>query len=103
MFQTMFKKRSEARKMRPMGLPRAATWVLLGLILGTLFGCASPMPTIRIVSRLPPQELLADCPTVAEKLSTNGGLAETILAYRASLSTCTIDKHDLREWVEKNQ
>lgn len=57
--------------------------------------------TVKYVRELPPQELLADCPAVVEQIKTNGGLANTILAYRASLSTCNIDKESLRKWAEQ--
>ena len=71
--------------------------LVLVALLGLLSGCASP---IKYVRELPPVELLADCPEVVEQTKTNGGLAATILDYRASLSTCNIDKRSLREWAK---
>lgn len=97
MFQTMFKKRSEARKEASVGIPKAAFWITLGLILGSLFGCS----TTKVVRELPPQDLLANCPAVVEQVTTNGGLVSTILDYRASISTCNLDKESLREWAKR--
>lgn len=70
------------------------TALVMGLL--ALTACSTGPKWVR---ELPPQELLADCPTVVEELATNGGLARTILAYRRSLSTCNTDKASLREWA----
>ena len=97
MYHLMFKKRSQARKTASMGTGRMAFWVLLGLILGSLFGCS----TVKVARELPPQDLLANCPVVVEQVATNGGLVSTILDYRASISTCNLDKESLREWAKR--
>lgn len=107
MYHLMFKKRSQARKTArpegcsgkpaPMGIPKAAFWITLGLILGSLFGCS----TAKVVRELPPQDLLANCPAVVEQVTTNGALVSTILDYRASISTCNLDKESLREWAKR--
>ena len=55
--------------------------------------------TVKYVREMPPVELLADCPEVAEQGKTNGQLAQTILAYRASVATCNTDKESLRKWA----
>lgn len=94
MYQTKYKKLSKPR-LRACKLPLA---VLLGLFLSLLVGCSSTKPVV-YKRELPPQELLAECPYVREELTTNGGLARTILAYRASISTCNTDKASLREWA----
>lgn len=70
---------------------------LLAGLLGLFLTACS---TTKYVRELPPPELLADCPVVVEQLKTNGGLAATILDYRASLSTCNIDKESLRKWAD---
>jgi len=69
----------------------------VGLLVALLTACS----TTKYVRELPPQELLAACPLVLEELTTNGGLARTILAYRASIGTCNIDKQSLREWAKE--
>lgn len=95
MYQTTYKKRSSSRKQALLGL--------LAVVLLLLSGCSFLKVPVKQAPILPPQELLADCPEVVEQIRTNGELVGTILAYRASLSTCTIDKRNLREWVESNQ
>lgn len=59
--------------------------------------------TVKYVRELPPVELLADCPAVHEQITTNGGLALTILDYRAAVSQCNLDKESLREWAKTNE
>lgn len=71
---------------------------LLAAVLVALLPACS---TVKYVRELPPQELLADCQPVVEEITTNGGLARTILAYRASISTCNTDKQSLREWAKE--
>ena len=66
---------------------------LLGLL---LTGCS----TVKYVREAPPVELLGNCPVVTEQIKTNGGLALTILDYRASVAQCNIDKESLREWAK---
>jgi hypothetical protein len=83
MYQTMCKKLSKA--------------VLVALIV-LLPACSTQ---IKYVRELPPVELLADCPYVAEKIKTNGELAWTILEYRKALELCNLDKQSLREWVKE--
>lgn len=95
MYRMMFKKRSQPRKEPLVGLPKMAFWITIGLILGSLFGCSST----KLVKELPPQDLMANCPVVTEQINTNGALVTTILAYRASLSTCNTDKESLRKWA----
>lgn len=90
MSQMKYKMLSRAR-------PRACK-LALAAILVALPGCSS---TVKYVREKPPVELLADCPVVAELVKTNGQLVETILAYRASLATCNIDKESLRKWAEQ--
>lgn len=70
--------------------------LLVGLLSLLLTACSTGPKWVR---ELPPQELLADCPNVAEELATNGGLARTVLAYRKAISTCNTDKASLREWA----
>jgi hypothetical protein len=55
--------------------------------------------TVKYVREAPPVELLADCPVVTERISTNGQLAWTILEYRKALGVCTLDKVALRAWA----
>lgn len=69
---------------------------LLLLALLALPGCT----TTKYVRELPPVDLLAACPEVAERIATNGDLAWTILEYRKALSQCNIDKGSLREWAK---
>lgn len=69
----------------------------MGLAAAFLTGCS----TIKYVRELPPVELLADCPVVTERITTNGGLALTILDYRASVAQCNLDKESLREWAKE--
>ena len=69
---------------------------LLMALTGLLTACQTQ---IKYVRELPPVELLANCPTVVEQVKTNGGLAATILEYRASIGTCNIDKESLRKWA----
>ena len=83
MYHLRFKKRSAA---------------LLVPLLALLTGCQTQ---IKYVRELPPVELLANCPEVTEQVKTNGGLAATILEYRASLSTCNTDKEGLRMWAKE--
>ena len=71
---------------------------LLMALTGLLAGCQTQ---IKYVRELPPVELLANCPEVTEQVKTNGGLAATILEYRASLSTCNTDKESLRMWAKE--
>jgi hypothetical protein len=73
--------------------------VCIGLILVLLLLPACG--TVKYVKEAPPHELLLDCPTVIEKIKTNGELAETILAYRNALKACNIDKESLREWAKE--
>ena len=70
---------------------------LVALLVALLPACS----TVKYVRELPPVELLADCPEVVERVKTNGQLVETILDYRASLSTCNTDKEALRKWSEQ--
>ena len=70
--------------------------LLAGLLALFLTGCS----TVQIVRELPPVELLSDCPEVIEQIKTNGGLASTILEYRAAIAKCNIDKQSLREWAK---
>lgn len=70
---------------------------LLVALAGLLMGCQSRPEYVR---ELPPQELLQPCPYVAERVSTNGGLAWTILEYRKALAMCNADKAALRLWAD---
>ena len=70
---------------------------LVALLVAFLPACS----TVKIVREAPPVELLADCPVVVEDVRTNGGLVNTILAYRASIGTCNTDKASLREWAQE--
>lgn len=72
--------------------------MLLAAVLVALPGCSS---TVKYVREKPPVELLAACPEVTEQVKTNGQLAQTILAYRASMATCNTDKESLRKWAEQ--
>ena len=69
----------------------------MGLAAAFLTGCS----TIKYVRELPPVELLADCPVVTERITTNGGLALTILEYRKALAECNINMESLREWAKE--
>ena len=71
--------------------------IALAALLVGLPGCASKQVLVRDP---PPVELLGDCPVVVEDVRTNGGLVNTILAYRASIETCNTDKASLRKWSE---
>lgn len=73
--------------------------VLMALIL-VLPACSLLRPA-QYVREVPPVELLADCPVVAEGLKTNGELAWTILEYRKALAVCNLDKASLRKWAEQ--
>lgn len=85
--------------------------LLLGLLVALLpsrrtavLACLLALPacsTVKYVREKPPVELLADCPAVEEQIKTNGQLAQTILAYRASVATCNTDKESLRKWAEQ--
>jgi hypothetical protein len=82
---------------RPLLGRRVAFLALLLLVLLALPGCT----TTKYVRELPPVDLLAACPEVAERLVTNGDLAGTILEYRKALAQCNIDKGSLREWAKE--
>lgn len=71
--------------------------LLVALLAALLPACS----TVKYVREKPPTELLADCPAVVEQIKTNGQLAQTILAYRASMATCNTDKESLRKWAEQ--
>lgn len=72
---------------------RAAAGLILAALLG---GCATPAP---IVIKLRPDPVyLADCPHPDVDVSTNGGIATGLLAYRTALDLCNNDKEALREW-----
>lgn len=71
--------------------------LLAGLLALLLTACS----TTKYVREQPPTELLFDCPAVAERIDTNGGLAWTILEYRKVLADCNTDKRSLREWAKE--
>lgn len=73
---------------------------LLAASLGALAlmaGCS----TVELVRDTPSPELTRDCPHPEVDTRTNGGLAQGIKAYRASLTLCNIDKASLREWAKE--
>lgn len=72
-----------------------------GLLVGLLVASLSACSTTKYVRELPPVDLLAHCQGPLEEVSTNGGLARTIVAYRKVLALCNIDKESLREWANK--
>ena len=71
-----------------------------GLLMALLAGCAT---RIEYVRELPPVDLLADCPEPTLSVRTNGQLALSILALRATLAKCNIDKESLREWAKEDE
>lgn len=70
----------------------------LGLIVGLTACAQAPIKTIR---ELPPAALAADCEHPAMRVSTNGQMAHTLLAYKQSLTMCNNDKAALREWMKE--
>lgn len=74
--------------------------LLVGLLVASLPACSLFKPRVEYVRELPPQDLLANCPEVVERISTNGDLAWTILEYRRAISTCNTDKRSLRKWAK---
>lgn len=76
--------------------PRSRVTLLSALLLAS---CASVAPApVRV---LPPLELLQPCEEPALDSSTNGRLAEGILALRDALRGCNRDKAALREWADR--
>ncbi len=74
--------------------------VRLPLSLGVLLALAGCGVTIPQASQ-PPASLLEDCPHPEVRFSTNGELAEGLLAYREALILCNNDKSALREWAKE--
>ena len=92
MYQLIFKRPSE-RVLAPLARP------LVGLavaFLSILTGCS----TATIVRERPSPELTRHTPEPKVDVSTNGGMAKGLMAYRASLERCNIDKANLRDWAE---
>lgn len=50
------------------------------------------------VAVLPPAQYMADCPSTAVTIKTNGDLAHAYVTRTGDLARCNADKQALREW-----
>ncbi len=84
-------------------LPKTRSWrtgpVSVCLLLLLLAGCSSD-PMIRVVTVLPPAELIKPCTAPGFIGETNGELLDHALLLRHELNACDADKAALREWAE---